>query len=70
MEALMAVQERQIRFRAHDWAPDGLVCAKCAHVFREGERYTTTLHAFWDDGQSESLVVCLSCATGDVPSPF
>jgi hypothetical protein len=67
MDSGMAVQELRIRLGTHDWAPDGLVCAQCAHVFREGERYTTILHAFWDDGQSEALVVCLSCATGDLP---
>ena len=65
----MAVLERHTRFRAHDWAPDGLVCATCAHVFLEGERFTTTLHAFWDDEECEALVVCLSCAAGDAPSP-
>lgn len=49
-------------FRASEW-PHGLMCAKCPHVFREGERFTTPLYAFADDVPM-SLVVCLDCATG------
>jgi hypothetical protein len=49
-------------FRESEWA-HGLMCAKCPHVFREGERFTTPLYAFSDDVPM-GLVVCLDCATG------
>jgi hypothetical protein len=45
-----------------EW-PHGLMCGECPHVFREGERYTTSLYAFSDDVPM-CLVLCVPCSTG------
>jgi hypothetical protein len=50
-------------YRDGEWA-HGLMCAKCPHVFREGERFSTLLYAFSDD-MPMALVTCLGCATGE-----
>jgi hypothetical protein len=60
----MSVQELGVPFRSEEWAPHGLMCAECPHVFREGERFSTLLYAFSDDVPM-ALVVCLDCATGE-----
>lgn len=49
-------------YRGRDWE-HGLMCAKCPHVFREGERFSTLLYAFSEDVPM-ALVTCLGCATG------
>lgn len=57
-----ALSELGFAYRESEWA-HGLMCAECPHVFREGERFTTSLYAFSDDVPMV-LVVCLDCATG------
>ncbi len=57
----MSVAEFGIEYVEDEW-PHGLMCAKCPHVFREGERYTTHLYAFSGDVPM-ALVTCLACAT-------
>jgi hypothetical protein len=61
-----AVVDFGLQYVATDW-PHGLMCAECPHVFREGERFTTSLYAFSDDVPM-CLVLCLRCATGGRPT--
>lgn len=56
-----AVEDPGIAYDPTEW-PHGLMCAKCPHVVREGERFTTLLYAFSDDVPMV-LAVCLACAT-------
>ena len=59
-----SIGEMGIAYREDEWSPHGLMCAKCPHVFREGERFTTLLYAFSEDVPM-AQVVCLDCATDE-----
>lgn len=55
--------ELGVPYRDAEW-PHGLMCGECPHVFREGERFATSLYAFSDDVPM-CLVLCVPCATGE-----
>lgn len=57
----MSVTELGVPYLAADW-PTGLMCTRCPHAFREGERYTIDLYAFSGDVPMVR-VLCLACAT-------
>lgn len=54
------MSERDLIYHEHEWEPHGLSCARCPHVFSEGEQFTSLLYAFQDDVPM-LLLVCLGC---------
>jgi hypothetical protein len=55
-----------LTYREEEWAPHGLMCAECPHVFREGDSYTECLYAFTEDVPLVQIV-CMTCATSASP---
>jgi hypothetical protein len=58
----------ELVYRDVDWA-HGLQCPECGHAFREGERFSTLLDSFSEDGDPMCRVVCVACALSSAAHP-